>query len=94
MERAKFRGKEKVHIQFLLTASAINLKKMVKILGIDTLKQSLLKTISGIIQFIKNNLEKRLFLPTISEALAIGPKLYSPLQSPIFENTSSSSYLT
>lgn len=38
MERAKFRGMDKVHIQFLLTASAINLKRMVKILEANGLK--------------------------------------------------------
>jgi hypothetical protein len=53
---------------FLLTASAINLKKMVKMLTIDILKQSFLKTIFDIIRFLKNNLEERLSLPTISEA--------------------------
>ena len=53
MERAKFRGKDKVHIQFLLTASAINLKKMVKMLDINRLKQLILKGISGLVKFIE-----------------------------------------
>jgi len=34
MERARFRGLKKVEIQFLLTATALNLKKMVKMLDV------------------------------------------------------------
>jgi len=60
MGKAKLRGKEKVQIQFLLTASALNLKKMVKILEINGLKQSFLRIISGVYQFIKNIYVKRL----------------------------------
>ncbi|GAG61403.1 unnamed protein product, partial [marine sediment metagenome] len=32
MARAKFRGLDKVEIQFLLTATALNLKKMAKMI--------------------------------------------------------------
>jgi hypothetical protein len=53
MERAKFRGRDKVHIQFLLTASALNLKKMIKMLEINGLKQFISKGIFGLVQFIK-----------------------------------------
>ena len=68
MERAKFRGRDKVHIQFLLTASVINLKKMVKMLEINGIKQSFLGTISRVYQFIQNILESRLNVPVFSEA--------------------------
>ncbi len=54
MARSKFRGLLKVEIQFLLTATALNLKKMVKILDIDKLKSELSREISGIIQTGKN----------------------------------------
>ena len=68
MERAKFRGKDKVHIQFILTASAINLKKMVKMLEINGPKQSFLRTISRVYQFIQNILENRLNISVFLEA--------------------------
>jgi len=35
MARARFRGLKKVEIQFLLTATALNLKKMVKMLDVN-----------------------------------------------------------
>ena len=35
MARSKFRGISKVEIQFLLTATALNLEKMIKILSIN-----------------------------------------------------------
>ena len=54
MARTIFRGLLKVEIQFLLTATALNLKKMVKILDIDKLKSELLREISGIIQTGRN----------------------------------------
>ncbi|OFW62336.1 MAG: hypothetical protein A2Z35_01780 [Actinobacteria bacterium RBG_19FT_COMBO_36_27] len=54
MGKAKLRGKEKVKIQFLLTASALNLKKMVKCLEIYDLKYSFGKMKSRIIEFIQN----------------------------------------
>ena len=68
MERAKFRGKEKVHIQFLITASAINLKEMVKMLEINGLKQSFLRAISCFYQFIKDINIKRFIIPVILKA--------------------------
>ena len=51
MARAKFRGINKVEIQILLTATALNLKKMVKILDDQKIKSSLAGKISNIIQF-------------------------------------------
>lgn len=68
MERAKFRGRDKVHIQFLLTTSAINLKKMVKKLEINGLKQSFLRTISVVYQFIKDIYIKKLNIPVFLKA--------------------------
>ncbi|MCL6087500.1 MAG: transposase [Actinobacteria bacterium] len=41
MGKAKLIGKDKVQMQFLLTASALNLKKMVKILDAESMKLSL-----------------------------------------------------
>jgi len=43
MNKAKFRGINKVQIQFLLTAAAINLKKMAKILDVRSIKYSFIK---------------------------------------------------
>lgn len=54
MEKARFKGKEKILIQFLLTASAINLKKMATMMGIDRRKQGFIKLISVITKFILN----------------------------------------
>ena len=54
MARSKFRGLAKVEIQFLMTATALNLKKMVKILDVDKFKSELSREISGIIQTGKN----------------------------------------
>jgi len=68
LNRAKLRGRQKVQIQFLLTASALNLKKMVKILEINGLKQSFLRTISGVYQFFKNIFIKRLNIPVFLKA--------------------------
>ena len=68
MEKVKFRGKDKVHIQFILNESAINLKKMVKMLEINCLKHCFLSTISGFYQLSKNILENRLNILLFSEA--------------------------
>jgi len=51
MTRAKLRGLAKVEIQPILTATAINLKKMLKMLDIQKIKFSLVGKISNIIQF-------------------------------------------
>ncbi|MCL4377003.1 MAG: transposase [Actinobacteria bacterium] len=68
LQRAKLRGKEKVQMQFLLTASAMNLKKMVNMLEIYKLKQSISGTISRAYEFIKNILENRLNILIFTEA--------------------------
>lgn len=54
MGKAKFRGLNKVEIQLLLTATAINLKKMVKILYVEDVKSRLSSEISGITKAIRS----------------------------------------
>ena len=54
MARSKFRGLEKVEIQFLMTATALNLKKIVRILDIDKLTSRFSREISYIIQTGRN----------------------------------------
>ena len=49
MARSKFRGILKIEIQFLLTATVLNLKKMVKMLDMKNIKSRLLREVSGII---------------------------------------------
>lgn len=58
MAKAKFRGLTKVEIQFLMTATALNLKKMVRILDIEEIKSRLSVEISGILQTSKNIFRK------------------------------------
>ena len=70
MARSKFRGLVKVEIQFLMTATALNLKKMVRILDKDKLISELSREISGIIQIVKYIL--RNFVNLIKE-LAVQP---------------------
>jgi len=53
MGKAKFRGLKKVEIQLLLTATAINLKKMVKMLNVEVVNFKLIKKIFDIIQIFK-----------------------------------------
>ena len=65
MGKAKLRGKEKVQIQFLLTASALNLKKMIKFLEIYDLKYSFGKMKSRIIEFIQNFFSEVLSKPVV-----------------------------
>lgn len=68
MDRAKFRGLKKVEIQLLLTATAINLKKMVNMLETNELETSILRVVFRTCRFIKNILEKRLNNLTFLEA--------------------------
>jgi len=58
LTRSKFRGLLKVEIQFLLTATALNLKKMVKMSDIDKLKSRFSKKISDIFQTVRKLLRK------------------------------------
>ena len=54
MARSKFRGLAKVEIQFLLTATALNLKKMVKMLDVYEVKTKISKKFTDIIQVVKD----------------------------------------
>ena len=54
MAKARFRGLAKVEIQFLMTATALNLKKMVKMLDIKIMKSTLSNAISDFIQIVKD----------------------------------------
>ncbi len=54
MARAKFRGLKKVEIQFLMTASALNLKRMVKIMDRKVMELPISKIVCDSIQFIKD----------------------------------------
>jgi len=54
MARAKFRGLNKVEIQFLMTATALNLKKMVKILDVEEVKASVSRKFAVITQIFKD----------------------------------------
>lgn len=58
MAKARFRGLKKVEIQFLLTATALNLKKMIKMLDVEEIKSKLSKKISDTIQEFKNIFRK------------------------------------
>jgi len=52
MAKARFRGLKKVEMQFLLTATALNLKKMVKILDTEEIKIRIAKKIAVITQIV------------------------------------------
>ena len=54
MAKARFRGLNKVEIQFLMTATALNLKKMVKMLDIEEIKDRLSRKFTDIIQIVKD----------------------------------------
>jgi transposase len=58
MARSKFRGISKVEIQFLLTATALNLKKMIKILDVKDVVSMLSGEAFKIVQNIKNIFRK------------------------------------
>ncbi len=53
MARSKFRGLSKVETQFLLTATAINLKKIVKMLKTEILESRILSEILSAVQIVK-----------------------------------------
>lgn len=54
MARAKFRGLTKVEIQFLMTSSALNLKKMVKMWDKRINKSPIFKLFSDLFKILKN----------------------------------------
>ena len=54
MSKARFRGLKKVEIQFLLTATALNLKKMVKMLDVEEVQSRLSRKFTDICQITKD----------------------------------------
>ena len=54
MARSKFRGFLKVETQFLLTATVLNLKKMVKMLNTEVVKFTIFNKISDVAQYVKS----------------------------------------
>ena len=54
MAKARFRGLKKVEIQFLMTATALNLKKMVKMLDIEEIKSSISGKFTAITRIVKD----------------------------------------
>jgi len=54
MSKARFRGLKKVEIQFFMTAAALNLKKMVKILDAYEIKTRIAGKFTNITQAIKD----------------------------------------
>lgn len=54
MSKTRFRGLVKVNIRFLLTATALNLKKMVKMLKIEANEISIHRKICGFIKLIED----------------------------------------
>ena len=52
MAKARFRGLKKVEMQFLMTATTLNLKKMVKMLDIEEIKSSLSRKFTDITQIV------------------------------------------
>lgn len=82
MDRSKFRGLKKVEIQFLMTACALNLKKMVKMMDIDRLESIISENIFNIIQIGKSVLRELIKELSAVVALATVPNLCKPLQTP------------
>ncbi len=54
MSRVRFRGLNKVEMHFLLTATALNLKKMVKMLDVEEIKSRLKRKFNDIFQIVNN----------------------------------------
>lgn len=78
MDRSKFRGLKKVEIQFLMTACALNLKKMVKMMDIDRLESIISENIFNIIQIGKSVLRELIKELSAVVALATVPFYYTP----------------
>ena len=54
MAKARFRGLKKVEMQFLMTATALNLKKIVRIMDAEEIKDRLSREFTDIIQIVKD----------------------------------------
>jgi len=75
MARARFRGLKKVEIQFLMTASALNLKRMVKIMDRKVVELPISKIVCDSIQFIKDIFDNSGKELAVQVPLATGPLL-------------------
>ena len=73
MAKAKFRGLKKVEIQFLMTATALNLKKMVKMLDIEEVKSSLSIKFTDIAQIVYDTFRNFVKKLAIEVSLATSP---------------------
>jgi IS5 family transposase len=74
MARARFRGLSKVEIQFLLTATALNLKKIVKIMDVEEVKASVSRKFTVITQILKDIFKN--FVKELANGCALGNKPY------------------
>ena len=77
MARARFRGLKKVEIQFLLTATALNLKKMVKMLDVEELKERLSRKFTDIAQIVKDIFKNFIKKLAIDRSWATAPKSWT-----------------
>ncbi len=73
MSKAKFRGLNKVEIQFLLTATALNLKKMVKMLDVEEVQSRLSRKFTDICQITKDIFKNFVIKLAIEVPLATSP---------------------
>lgn len=71
MDRPKFRGLKKIEIQFLMTAWALNLKKIVKMMDIDRLESIISENIFNNIQIGKSVLRE--LIKELSAVVALAP---------------------
>jgi len=78
MGRARFRGLKKVEIQFLLTATALNLKKMVKMLDVEEIKYRLSRKFTDILQIAKYIFKSFVKNLAIEVPWATGPMGFIP----------------
>jgi transposase len=73
MAKARFRGLKKVEMQFLMTATALNLKKMVKMLDIEEVKSSLSIKFTYITRIVKDIFKNFIKKLAIEGSLATSP---------------------
>ena len=79
MARARFRGLKKVEIQFLLTATALNLKKMVKMLDVEEVQSRLSRKFTDICQITKDIFKNFVIKLAIEVPLATSPLGFIPV---------------
>ena len=78
MAKARFRGLNKVEIQFLMTATALNLKKMVRIMDLEEIKSSLSKKYIDITQIVKDIFRTFIKKLAIEVPWATSPSGFTP----------------